>query len=138
MNKRFIRFLDEALQSSQSFHDDFQDSIMARSQSCPEGFSLQMVVLDRALQTLVEKYQKHLDIIAPALDQLLAMTEKNHEASDLKELMAARISLAKFERNMGDVTREINAFSREQCGPLSLVEVQRGSVLFVPRWFFMA
>ena len=43
------------------------------------------------------------------------MTEKNHEASDLKELMAARISLAKFERNMGDVTREINTFSREFC-----------------------
>ena len=113
MNGRFIEVLDEHLKSVQ--HRTLDDTTMLRSQCCPEGLPLQMLVLDKAFQTLIEKYQRHLTITRPALEQLLAMNEKNHEASDLKELLAVKISLAQFERNIQDVKTEINTFSREFC-----------------------
>ena len=116
MNRRFIEVLDEHLKSVQLSSDGtLDDTTMVRSHCCPEGLSLQMIVLDKAFQTLVEKYQRHLDITTPALVKLLAMNEKNHEASDLKELLAVKISLAQFERNIQDVKTEINTFSKEFC-----------------------
>ena len=115
MNGRFIEALEEDLKSGQNFDEILDDKTMMRSESCPEGLSLQMIVLDKAFQTLIEKYQRHLTNTRPALDKLMEMTEKNHEASDLKELLAVKISLAQFERNIQDVKTEINTFSREFC-----------------------
>ena len=115
MNGRFIEVLDEHLKSVHTYDGTLDDKAMVRSHCCPEGLSLQMIVLDKAFQTLIEKYQRHLDITRPALVKLLAMNEKNHEASDLKELLAVKISLAQFERNIQDVKTEINTFSKEFC-----------------------
>ena len=115
MNGRFIEVLEEDLKTGQNFDEILDDKTMMRSESCPEGPTLQMIVLDKAFQTLIEKYQRHLTNTRPALDKLMEMTEKNHEASDLKELLAVKISLAQFERNIQDVKTEINTFSREFC-----------------------
>ena len=115
MNGRFIDILDEHLKILHSHDGTLDGKPMVRSQVCPEGLSLQMLVLDKAFQTLIEKYQRHLTITGPALEKLLAMNEKNHEASDLKELLAVKISLAQFERNIQEVKTEINTFSREFC-----------------------
>ena len=116
MNGRCIDILDEHLKSvHDSYGGTLDDKTLVKSQDCPEGLSLQMLVLDKAFQTLTEKYQRHLTITGPALEKLLAMNEKSHEASDLKELLAVKISLAQFERNMQDVKTEINTFSREFC-----------------------
>ena len=115
MNGRFIEVLDEYLKSGNSFNRTLDDETVVRSQRCPEGLSLQMIVLDKAFQTLTEKYQRHLELTRPALAKLLAMNEENHEASDLKELLAVKISLTQFERNIQDVRTEINTFSRDFC-----------------------
>ena len=116
MNGRCIDILDEHLKSvHDSYGGTLDDKTLVKSQDCPEGLSLQMLVLDKAFQTLIEKYQRHLTITGPALEKLLAMNEKNHEASDLKELLAVKISLAQFERNIQDVKTEVNTFSKEFC-----------------------
>ena len=86
MNAKFIDALDESLQSDEIYHT--KDSATLRSVAITEGVSLQSIVLDKALQTVSDKYKKHLKIIRPALDQLLKMVEENHEASGLKELLA--------------------------------------------------
>ena len=103
------------MKTVQSYDGTLHHKAVVESQYSPENLSLQMIVLDTAFQTLIEKYQRHLDITRPALLKLLAMNEKNHEASDLKELLAVKITLAQFEQNIHDVKTEINTFSREFC-----------------------
>ena len=115
MNGRFIEVLDEHMKTVQSYDGTLHHKAVVESQYSPENLSLQMIVLDTAFQTLIEKYQRHLDITRPALLKLLAMNEKNHEASDLKELLAVKLTLAQFEQNIHDVKTEINTFSREFC-----------------------
>ena len=111
MNAKFIDALDESLQSDEIYHT--KDSATLRSVAITEGVSLQSIVLDKALQTVSDKYKKHLKIIRPALDQLLKMVEENHEASGLKELLAVKKSLSQFEHNIQNVKTEINLFSKE-------------------------
>ena len=77
------------------------------------GLSLKTKILDEALDRLnisfertqpklkkpsvVEKYKKHLNMIKPALDQLLHHIETHPESGGLKELLAVKKSLTQIQ-----------------------------------------
>jgi len=65
------------------------------------------VVLETALENVVSKFQRHFNIIKPALEMLLQQTEENPETSGLKKLLAVKNSLAQFDQCLEHLSKII-------------------------------
>jgi len=65
----------------------------------------EQVVLETALENVVSKFSRHLEIIKPALDMLLQQVEANPETNGLRRLLAVKKSLAEFEQNVELVSK---------------------------------
>ena len=65
------------------------------------------VILENALEYVVQKFRRHLHIIKPALEILLEQIESNPETNGLKRLLAVKKSLAEFEQNVDLVRKTV-------------------------------
>merc|ERR1711936_1133299 len=66
------------------------------------------IVLEKAIEMVVDKFKKHLQIMKPALELLLQQIENNAETNGLKKLLAVKKSLAQFQQNVDNVKKAIN------------------------------
>merc|ERR1719154_787160 len=80
----------------------------------------EQVVLETALENVVSKYSRHLQIIKPALEMLLQQVEQNPETNGLKRLLAVKKSLAEFEQNVEHVMKVIRNLLGDDGDMLSL------------------
>ena len=67
----------------------------------------EQVVLETALENVVQKFRRHLQIIKPALEMLLQQVEANPETNGLRRLLAVKKSFAEFEQNVELVSKVI-------------------------------
>merc|ERR1712179_310594 len=76
-------------------------------QNSVQDLAFEHVILENALENVVRKFRRHLQIIKPALEMLLEQIEKNPETNGLKRLLAVKKSLAKFEQSVELVIKVI-------------------------------
>ena len=67
----------------------------------------EQIILETALENVVQKFRRHLQIIKPALEMLLQQIEANPETNGLRRLLAVKKSLAEFEQNVELVSKVI-------------------------------
>merc|ERR1712130_662782 len=75
---------------------------------------------ENALENVVRKFRRHLQIIKPALEMLLQQIEQNPETNGLKRLLAVKKSLAEFEQNVEHVMKGIRNLLGDDADMLSL------------------
>ena len=59
-----------------------------------------MIVLEAALDHVVRKFGRHLQIIKPSVEMILQQIEANPETNGLKRLLAVKKSFAEFEQKV--------------------------------------
>ena len=77
------------------------------------------IVLESSLDNVVKKFQRHLEIIKPALDVLLHKVAEEPGTYNLRRLLAFRKSLSEFEQNVGQslkLVRELTANDEDLVG----------------------
>ena len=67
----------------------------------------EFVILESALDILINKFRKHVRIKKPALEMLLHQIEKDPETHGLKRMLAAKKSLLEFEQRVEQVTKVV-------------------------------
>ena len=70
-----------------------------------QDLDFEHIILEVALEHVVKKFRRHLQIIQPALEMLLQQIEQNPETSGLKRLLAIKKSVAEFEQNVEHVSK---------------------------------
>jgi len=80
----------------------------------------EQVVLETALENVVSKYSRHLEIIKPALEMLLQQVEANPETNGLRRLLAVKKSLAEFEQNVELVSKVLRNLLTDDEDMMSL------------------
>lgn len=89
-------------------------------QKSVQDLDFEHVILENALENIVRKFRRHLQIIKPALEMLLQQIEQNPETNGLKRLLAVKKSLAEFEQNVEHVMKVIRAVLGDDEDMLSL------------------
>ena len=69
------------------------------------------IVLESSLDNVVKKFQRHLEIIKPALDALLHKVAEEPGTYNLRRLLAFRKSLSEFEQNVGQCLKLVRALT---------------------------
>jgi len=85
-----------------------------------ENLDFEHVILENALENIVGKFGRHLQIIKPVLERLLEPIEKNPETNGLKRLLAVKKSLAKFEQSVELVIKVIRNLLGDDADMLRL------------------
>jgi len=67
------------------------------------------IVLETALASIVNKFNRHLEIIKPPLDVLLQEITQDPATYNLRRLLAFRKSLSEFEASVKEVMKEVEA-----------------------------
>lgn len=80
----------------------------------------EQVVLETALENVVNKFSRHLHIIKPALEMLLQQVEANPETNGLRRLLAVKKSLAEFEQNVELVSKVLRNLLADDEDMMSL------------------
>ena len=83
--------------------------------SIKEETSLQERVLNIVLGIALDKYKKHVEMIRPALDNLLCHVELNPKIGRLKELLAVKKSLTHIQMNIQTVENCVKIFAEKFC-----------------------
>ena len=103
------------------------------------------MVLETALENVVSKFSRHLEIIKPALEMLLQQVveimfilqyfshylpqvEANPETNGLRRLLAVKKSLAEFEQNVELVSKVIKFNLRESINLQDVVLLIEGII----------
>ena len=103
------------------------------------------MVLETALENVVSKFSRHLEIIKPALEMLLQQVveimfilqyfshylpqvEANPETNGLRRLLAVKKSLAEFEQNVELVSKVIKFNLRESINLQDVVRLIEGII----------
>jgi len=89
-------------------------------QKSVQDLDFEHVILENALENVVRKFRRHLQIIKPALEMLLQQIEQNPETNGLKRLLAVKKSLAEFEQNVEHVMKVIRNLLGDDEDMLSL------------------
>jgi len=89
-------------------------------QKSVQDLDFEHVILENALENVVRKFRRHLQIIKPALEMLLQQIEQNPETNGLKRLLAVKKSLAEFEQNVEHVMKVIRNLLGDDADMLSL------------------
>lgn len=99
----------KGLEAQFKFADIHGDSTMRLlHQKSVQYQAFEHTILENALEYVVQKYRRHLQIIKPALEILLEQIESNPETNGLKRLLAVKKSLAEFEQNVELVRRVVS------------------------------
>lgn len=112
-DKKTVKFV-ESLKNILNFKfvddDDTlnMDSMKLISQISRNEQDFEHIVIEKAIESVVEKFTKHLQIVKPALDVLLQEIEDNAETNGLKKLLAVKKSLAQFQQNVDYVIRAVS------------------------------
>jgi len=111
-------------EDGQQCHDDSRvkadTSMRLLYQKSVQDLDFEHVILENALENVVRKYRRHLQIIKPALEMLLQQVEQNPETNGLKRLLAVKKSLAEFEQNVEHVMKVIRNLLGDDGDMLSL------------------
>jgi len=67
----------------------------------------EFVILESALENIVNKFRRHIRIKKPALEMLLQQIEQDPETHGLKRLLAVKKSLLEFEQRVEHVTKVV-------------------------------
>ena len=67
----------------------------------------EIVILEIALENIVNKFRRHVRIKKPALEMLLLQIEQDTETHGLKRLLAVKNSLLDFEKRVEHVTKVV-------------------------------
>ena len=62
--------------------------------------NFELIVLEAALDHVVRKFGRHLQIIKPSVEMILQQIEANPETNGLKRLLAVKKSFAEFEQKV--------------------------------------
>lgn len=65
------------------------------------------VILESALENVVNKFRRHITIKKPALEMLLQQIEQDPETNGLKRLLAVKKSLSEFEQRVEHVRKVV-------------------------------
>jgi len=65
------------------------------------------VILESALENVVNKFRRHITIKKPALEMLLQQIEQDPETNGLKRLLAVKKSLSEFEQRVDHVMKVV-------------------------------
>ena len=76
-------------------------------QRTAQDLDFEHIVLENALEHVVRKFRRHLQIIKPSLEMLLQQIESNPETNGLKRLLAVKKSFAEFEQKVEHVAKVI-------------------------------
>eukprot|EP00092_Neocalanus_flemingeri_P002018 GFUD01002151.1.p1 GENE.GFUD01002151.1~~GFUD01002151.1.p1 ORF type:complete len:420 (-),score=120.15 GFUD01002151.1:146-1405(-) len=85
------------------------DSIKMLQQINMKEQDFEHVMIEKAMENVVEKFKKHLQIMKPALELLLQQIEENAETNGLKKLLAVKKSLAQFQQNVDNVMKAVKS-----------------------------
>merc|ERR1719186_1210457 len=112
--------------------DDFKMNVnpmkMLQQMSLNEEY-FEHVIIEKAMENVVEKFMKHLQIMKPALEVLLQQIEENAETNELKKLLAVKKSLAQFQQNVDNVMKAINSLlDDEEMKKMSLRNEEKGDI----------
>jgi len=94
-----------------------------RSKLFPGSFQeldFEHTVLESALESVVGRLRRHLQIIKPALEMLLQEVEHNPETGGLKRLLAVKKSLAEFELKVESLMKLLRNLLGDDEAMLSL------------------
>ena len=100
-----------------------------RSELFPDSFQdldFEHIVLESALESVVGKFRRHLQIIKPALEMLLQEVEQNPETGGLKRLLAVKKSLAEFELKVESMMKVLRTLLGDDEALLSLYLTRKG------------
>merc|ERR1719154_517186 len=90
------------------------------SQKSVQYQDFEQVVMETALENVVSKFSRHLEIIKPALEMLLQQVEANPETNGLRRLLAVKKSLAEFEQNVELVSKVLRNLLTDDEDMMSL------------------
>jgi len=123
----FVRLLKEqfrypSLGTPKNNEDSTMKLLQQNSFQCQE---FEQVVLETALDYVVQKYRRHMQIIKPALDMLLQQVEATPETNCLRRLLAVKKSLAEFEQKVEVFSKVVRTLlsDDEDMTNLSLTKV---------------
>ena len=100
----------KGLEAQFKFADNYENGDSAMRllhQKSVQFQDFEHVILENALEYVVQKFRRHLHIIKPALEILLEQIESNPETNGLKRLLAVKKSLAEFEQNVDLVRKTV-------------------------------
>jgi len=119
--ENFINGLKMQLQSKENAPVlNTERSMRILIQNSVQDLAFEHVILENALENVVRKFRRHLQIIKPALEMLLQQIEQNPETNGLKRLLAVKKSLAEFEQNVEHVMKVIKNLLGDDADMLSL------------------
>lgn len=123
----FIKGLKEQLKLTEQelVKTNEESSLRLLHQKSIQYQDFEQVILETALEFVVQKYRRHLQIIKPALEMLLQQVEGNPETNCLRRLLAVKKSLAEFEQNVELVSKVLRHLlaDDEDMASLSLTNV---------------
>ena len=107
--QNFIRGLKEHFKYAKpQFSRNYEESsIKLLHQKSVQYQDFEQVILETALENVVQKFRRHLHIIKPALEMLLQQVESNPETNGLRRLLAVKKSFSEFEQNVELVSKVI-------------------------------
>merc|ERR1719186_277759 len=131
VTQKFVEALKNHFNNFES--DDFKMNVnpmkMLQQMSLKEE-DFEHVIMEKAMENVVEKFRKHLQIMKPALEVLLQQIEENAETNELKKLLAVKKSLAQFQQNVDNVMKAINSLldDDEEMKKMSLRNEEKGDI----------
>jgi len=100
--KAFINNLLEQLRCVNKDYVKINDSASMRMlyQKNAQDQNFELLVLEAALDHVVRKFGRHLQIIKPSVEMILQQIEANPETNGLKRLLAVKKSFSEFEQKV--------------------------------------
>lgn len=100
------QFLTKALESlsNEKGHYEFSNVLKLYQNSC-ENIEFEQMMLETALSVTVQKFERHLRVLSPAVDLLLQQIAENPNSNMLRRLLAVKKSLGDFESNVLNLSR---------------------------------
>jgi len=95
-------------------------------QRTAQDLDFEHIVLENALEHVVRKFRRHLQIIKPSLEMLLQQIESNPETNGLKRLLAVKKSFAEFEQKVEHVAKVIRNIIADDEDMINLYLTQTG------------
>ena len=95
-------------------------------QRTAQDLDFEHIVLENALEHVVRKFRRHLQIIKPSLEMLLQQIESNPETNGLKRLLAVKKSFAEFEQKVEHVAKVIRNIIADDEDMINLYLTQSG------------
>ena len=108
VTRKFIEGLQRHFVGSFDDTDGNRDSLKMLQEINLSEEDFEYVVMEKAMEHVVEKFKKHLHIIKPALNLLLQQVEENAETNGLKKLLAVKKSMGHFQQNVENVRKVVD------------------------------